>query len=97
MEGIGGFTMMLKKTPPKCWICKDAGMVFYNKTEYGYEYEFAYRCNCILGQVSSSRIMTLSSALGETLAMENYSEYQKYNPEDSLDNINLPSLIDSSL
>lgn len=75
MERIGGFTMENKKESPKCWICKDQGMVLYNKTHNGIQYEFASKCKCKLGQVSSSSIMTVIDDLAEKMAMKNYLDF----------------------
>lgn len=52
----------------------DQGLVFYNKISNGIDYEYAARCKCKLGQISSSRIMTVRDDLAEELALENYLE-----------------------
>lgn len=77
MGRIGESTMKDKKDLHKCWICKDSGMVFFNKYKYGIPYEFAYRCTCILGQNSSSKIMTVPDVLAENIAVENYISVEK--------------------
>lgn len=70
-----------KNTLPKCWICKDGGMVFYNKTFKNIDYEYAARCKCKLGQEASSSIMTVIEELAEKMAMKNYVEFREIYPE----------------
>lgn len=64
--------MINKNSNRKCWICKDSGFVFVTKNIFGSDYEFAYRCKCINGQVSSKTIKTVPDGLAEKIAMENY-------------------------
>ena len=66
----------------KCWICKDSGMVFFNKYKNGIEYELAYRCSCLKGQASSKKIMTVPQVLAENIAIENYKRIREIDIED---------------
>ena len=31
---------------PKCWICKDEGLIIYKKEYMGITYDMACRCSC---------------------------------------------------
>ena len=62
---------------PKCWICKDNGMVYYEKVDQNISYDFAYRCNCKAGQISSDRIPTVPKEFAEKIAIENYRYFSK--------------------
>lgn len=64
-------------SPPRCWICKDHGMVFYSKIIYKVSYDFAYKCTCKLGQISSDRIPQVPTEYAEKTAKENYKSYLK--------------------
>lgn len=68
-----------KDKSPKCWICKDEGMVFYKENYNGLDYEFAAKCKCKLGQISSSSIMTVIDELAEKMAMKNYVDFKNSN------------------
>lgn len=57
---------------PRCWICKDEGMVFYERVIGGIPYDFAYRCRCKAGQASSDRIRTVPEGYAEELALRNF-------------------------
>lgn len=59
-----------KKTNIKCWICKDSGLVFFIKKQYGIEYEYAYRCTCLRGQISSDKIEIVPQVLAENMLLK---------------------------
>lgn len=62
---------------PKCWICKDSGMVFYNKLIRGISYDFSYRCKCKTGQSSSQKIKTVPKEYGEKIALNNFNSFKE--------------------
>lgn len=62
---------------PKCWICKDHGLVYYSKQIGAISYDFAYKCTCKRGQINSDSIPTVPRAFGEKVAMENYRYFSK--------------------
>lgn len=64
-------------SPPKCWICKDQAMVFYEKRINNISYDFAYRCTCKLGGISSDKIPQVPREFAEKVAQENYKSYLK--------------------
>lgn len=66
--------MEIKRKIPKCWVCKDSGLVPYSKYKDKIEYEFAYKCICLSGQDMSPRLITVPSFLAKNLATENYLE-----------------------
>ena len=68
--------MEIKKRTIKCWICKDSGLVIYSKFKDDLEYEFAYKCTCVLGQRASSNIITVPDIVAENLALENYKNFE---------------------
>ena len=79
MVRTGELKMEIKKRTIKCWICKDNGLVFYSKFIDNIEYEFAYKCTCLLGQKSSSTIITVPDIVAENLALENYKNFNGIN------------------
>lgn len=60
---------------PKCWVCKDSGLLTFEKKINGLHYEFAARCTCIAGQRMSNRIKNIDNSLAEVFAMENYMSF----------------------
>ena len=69
--------MIRSKRQPKCWICKDEGMIIYEKFYNNRLYEMASRCRCKRGLRTSERIPMIGEELGERLAFENYSKSHK--------------------
>lgn len=67
----------VKRKSPNCWVCNDYGIVSYYKFFRKIEYEFAYRCNCILGQNFSGRIMEVPDNLAEELAEKNFNNLKE--------------------
>lgn len=65
---------MKVRKPPKCWICKDEGIIIYEKNNC----EYGCRCSCKKGMESSDRIATIGQEHAEILALENYEKYAKY-------------------
>ena len=62
---------------PKCWVCKDKGLVHYSKQIRDVSYDFAYRCSCKAGQDSSHHIPTVPLPFAQKVALENYRYYAK--------------------
>lgn len=66
---------------PKCWICKDIGLVFYLKKENRLEYEMAASCKCKAGLKNSKRIPIVSDPIAKWIAESNFKKWQENNPE----------------
>ena len=62
---------------PRCWVCKDDGLVYYSKEIGDISYDFAYRCTCKIGQINGNSIPTVPRAFAEKVALENYRYYAK--------------------
>lgn len=62
---------------PKCWVCKDKGLVPYSKIIRNIPYDFTYRCSCKRGQALSDRIPTVPGDFAESLAIGNYRYYAR--------------------
>lgn len=58
-----------------CWICKDCGMVAYNKVKMVITYDMAVRCFCKAGKRKGSKISTVSETMAMKVAEDNYLEY----------------------
>lgn len=66
---------------PNCWICKDQGMVFFNKKINEIDYEYATRCKCKLKDESSDKIGIIDSSLADRLIDENFNNFKKIYPD----------------
>lgn len=62
---------------PKCWVCKDKGLVHYTKQIRDISYDFAYRCSCKKGQALSTHIPQVPEAFAQKTAIANYRYYAK--------------------
>ena len=71
-----------KKTIPKCWICMDEGLVYYDKKENGIRYEMAARCRCIKGQKIGEKVGYIPNALAEDIARINFEYFNEKHPEE---------------
>lgn len=66
---------------PKCWVCMDQGLVFYDKKENGIIYEIASRCRCVKGQSIGESVGYIPSVLMEDIANINFENFKKAYPE----------------
>ena len=71
----------LRKRVPRCWICKDEGLVYYYKKENGFEYEMVASCKCKEGLEYSNAALEVSSSLAEWVAETNLKNWKENNPE----------------
>lgn len=71
-----------KKTIPKCWICMDQGLVYYDQKKYGIRYEIAARCRCIKGQQIGERVGYIPSVIAEDIARINFKYFKEKHPEE---------------
>lgn len=60
-----------------CWICKDSGLIIYNKTHNGVEYEMATKCKCMSGVKMGEMIPTISESLAIKLSEDNYKRFME--------------------
>ncbi|NLI74750.1 MAG: hypothetical protein GX369_08315 [Euryarchaeota archaeon] len=68
-------------TAPKCWICMDDGLVYYDRLEYGMKYEVAARCRCIAGQKIGGEIGLILDVMVDDIAKINFESFKKIYPE----------------
>ncbi len=66
---------------PKCWICKDEGVVFYYKKSNEIKYEFIARCKCLKGVNSGGAIPVISEEFAREMAEVNFKKFSKKHPE----------------
>lgn len=66
---------------PKCWICKDQGLVFFNMKVAGRMYEKVLRCSCIKGQDTSERVAVISYDFAERVDKDNLMKFHERFPE----------------
>lgn len=66
---------------PKCWICMDHGLAYYDKKEHGIRYETAARCRCVRGQNLGKRIGNIPDVLVDDIARINFENFKETHPE----------------
>lgn len=71
-----------KAKGPKCWICMDQGLVYYDKKVNGIKYEVAARCRCIRGQNMSERIGDIPDVLIDDIARINFENFKEAHPKE---------------
>lgn len=67
---------------PKCWICMDCGLIYYDKKEHGIIYETAAKCRCIKGQNMSKRIGDIPDVLIDDIARINFENFKEAHPKE---------------
>lgn len=68
---------------PKCWICMDDGLVYYNRKEHGIRYETVARCRCVRGQNMSERIGDIPDVLIDDIARINFENFKEAHPKEA--------------
>lgn len=66
---------------PKCWICKDDGLVIYQQKINEISYEFAARCRCSKGLNYGERIPIVDEQFAELVAEGNFKRFRERYPE----------------
>lgn len=67
---------------PKCWICMDDGLVYYDRKEHGIRYETVARCRCVRGQNMGKRIGNIPDVLIDDIARINFENFREAHPEE---------------
>lgn len=68
---------------PKCWICMDHGLIYYDKKEHGIRYETAAKCRCIRGQNMGDRIGDIPDVLIDDIARINFENFKEKHPHEA--------------
>ena len=68
---------------PKCWICMDRGLIYYDKKEHDIRYETVARCRCVRGQNMGDRIGDIPDVLIDDIARINFENFKEAYPEEA--------------
>jgi hypothetical protein len=71
-----------EKPIPKCWICMDEGLVYYDKKVNGIRYEVAAKCRCSKGQKIGERVGYIPNVIAEDIANMNFEYFNKKHPDE---------------
>lgn len=66
---------------PNCWICKDIGLVIYNKKYNKIIYEMAASCMCGKAKDNSEKIPIVSDLLAKEMSKENFNRFKNNHPD----------------
>jgi len=68
---------------PKCWICRDLGIIVYQKEAFGRLYDTAISCVCKKGQENPGFMARIRDDMAEVVAEDNFKNWAKYFPEEA--------------